>query len=587
LTMLVTDLDLLTRWLAAGRVSPQTAARIVATAIRQAEADVQRIEQGGATLRRLRELSRPRPAGQALPPADAAVVQRAEQLETRFIPNGDPLHDSTLVRAHLAEEVSSGASSDATRVSEQFEGALNTQKTNIAVEVQRAEAARLKLAAARPAAAVRVPRKASEAAGGYEIPLEPAPGSAWAQAEQALRDGDYAGAKKLYRTAYFDNHELTERLFEALDQRAGEAWAASKVPRIPLGPKQPTSAEFAPGQVERILSDNSHFNTERLRTDPEVMSRVFEYADSDGAYILKEIKTQKWPDMTDQDQKDAVEALYRAADNEIVASRLMDALGIPCARVGAHAVKNAKGEVESIRLVMRKIDGRELGELSAGQLLQYADDLSAQRAFGIIIRDYDRKLPNAMLGKDGRVYYIDAGVAEFRNQNLLQDPNWVKRPYVEEGFFGQDHYYIRSEQHMRELAGKTERQSVAEYKSWVQTHLVERSLTANGAQPMVRRIESMLDPAPDKQAKLLNLLTSAFRESRGISKTAEEIREMAEQSIKTMRIRQQRLPEVLKHLNERNGIRLPAETNPSQLLRFPTPPEPIARASRVAWRVAA
>jgi hypothetical protein len=587
LTMMVTDLDLLTRWLEAGRVSPQTAARIIATAIRQAEADVQRIEQGGVTLKRLRELSRPRPAGQALPPENTAVVQRAEQLGANFVPNGDPLHDSALVRAHLAEDVSAGASSDAARVSEQFEGALNTQKTSIAAEVQRAEAARLKLAAARPSAAAVAPRMAPKEQGIYEIPNEPAPGSAWAQAEQALHDGDYGRAKDLYATAYFDNHEISEKFWEVLNARVGGAWEVAQARRVPLGPKQNTSAEFTPGQVQRVLVDNWGLKTPLKRSDLPMMSKVYNANDAEGAYILKEVTLQKLPTYPTAKQKaDALDALYRAADNEIVGARLMDELGIPAARAGVHVVKNpTTGAVESIRMVMRKIEGQELGELSAGQLLQYADELSAQRAFSLIIRDYDRKLGNYMLGKDGRIYYIDAGQAKLLEEAMVKNPNWEDRPFWEEGFGGLDHYYARSFNEMNLTVHRTDTAGEAEFLSWAKANLVERSLTANGAQTMVSKIERLL--APENEAALLDLLTSAYRESRGIDSTAEEIWKMAKETIQTMRLRQQRLPEVLRHLNERNGVRLPDKANTSQLLRFPTPPEPIARASRVGWRVAA
>ncbi len=584
LTMMVTDLDLLTKWLEAGRVSPQMAARIIATAIRQAEADVQRMEQGGATLKRLRELSRSRPAGQAILPADAAAVQKAEQLGATFIPNGDPLHDSALVRAHLAEEVSSGASSDAARVSQQFENDLITKKTSISVEVQRAEAARLKLAAvSRPSATV-VPRMAPKNQGTYEIPNEPAPGSAWAQAEQALRDGDYVRAKELYATAYFDNHEISEKFWEVLDARVGVAWKLAQASRAPRGPKQQTSAEFAPGQVHREAVDHWDLKTPLPRSDQAVMSNVFNSADN--AFILKELTLRTLPNPTAKQKADALEALYRAADNEIVGARLMDALGIPAARAGVHVVKSATtGEVESIRLVIRKIDGQELGELTAGQLLQYADELSAQRAFSIIIRDYDRKLGNYMLGKDGRIYYIDAGQAKLLEEEMLKNPNWDERHLYEEGFWGLDHYYARSYTKMKLTAHRNDTAGEAEFLSWAKANLVERSLTANGAQAMVRKIERLL--APENEAALLDLLTNAYRESRGIDATAEEILKMAKDTIQTMRLRQQRLPEVLNHLNERNGIRLPDRTNTSQLLRFPAPAEPTARVPRVEWRVAA
>jgi hypothetical protein len=583
LSMMVTDLDLLTKWLEAGRVPTQTALRVMAAAIRQGQTDVQRMEQGGATLKRLRELSRPRPAGQALPPADAAAVQKAEQLGSTIIPNGDPLHDSAMVRAHLAEDISSGASSDAARVSQQFENDINTKKTSILVEVKRAEAARQKLAAARPAAVVGGPRKVPIEQGGYEIPPEPTPGSAWAQAEQALRDGDHVRAKDLYRKAY-DNYEIPEKFHKALDRRLVEALALAKATRAPLGPKQPTSAEFDPGQVQRELVDRWEFKTPLPRSDKEVMSKVYNSADN--AFILKEITLQTVPNPTPKQKAAALDALYRAADNEIVGARLMDALGIPAARAGAHIVKNVTtGEVESIRLLMRKIDGKELVELSAGKLLQYADELSAQRAFSLIIRDYDRKLGNYMLGKDGRIYYIDAGQAKLFEDEMLENPNWAERLYWEEGYAGLDHYYVRSDEKMKLLIHRNDKAGEAEYLNWAKTNLVERSLTANGAQAMVSRIERLL--APENEAALLDLLTSAYRESRGVSITDKDIRELAEKTIKTMRLRQQRLQEVLRHLNERNGLPLPKETNPLQLLQFPTSPEPIARALRGEWRVAA
>jgi len=287
LSLMATDLDLLTRWLEAGRVRTEVAVRVMATAIRQGQTSIQRLEQGGAALKRLRDLSRARSAGQALLPEDAAFVRQAEPLGTAFIPNGDSLHDSALVRAQLAEDVSAGKASDAGRVSEKFEGDLVTRKTSLADDVRRAEAGRLKLAAARPATAAPGPRMSSDEAGPYEFPLTPAPGSAWARAEQALRDGEHGKAKLLYREAY-DNYEMPERLFNAFGRRAAEAAEAATKPRIPLGPKQPTSAEFAPGQLQKVLEDDWLLKKPLTRSDKPVIGDVFESAD--GAFILKEIR---------------------------------------------------------------------------------------------------------------------------------------------------------------------------------------------------------------------------------------------------------------------------------------------------------
>jgi hypothetical protein len=585
LSMMVTDLDLLTKWLEAGRVSTQMATRIMATAIRQAQTDVQRMEQGGTTLKRLRELSRPRPAGQAIPSADTAVVQRAERLETAFVPNGDPLHDSNLVRAHLAEDISSGASSDAARVSQQFENDLNTKKTSISVEVQRAEAARLKLAAARPAAVVGGPRRVPKNQGGYEIPLSPKPGSAWAEAEKALQNGEYDRAKLLYHKAYYDNHELTESLFYALDTRVAEAKDAV---RFAISAKQPTSAEFATGQAEDILRNKWHLKTPLKRSDRAATSEVFGYSDENGSYILKEVKIGGWID--DEGKEEAIQKLYSVIDNNIVTARLMDALGIPCARVTAVVTKDKNGEIATARFLMRKINGKNMDELSPGDLYKYATDLSEQRPFALMIGDYDRKPPNSMRGDDGYVYYIDPDQAYLRDQRLLDNSSYDMRPKYEEGYWGQDHWYVRSKQIMEALAGKKDKESEAEVIKMMRYHIAERCLTANRAQPMVQKIKSMLDSAPENEAGILNILTSAYRESRATNYatyTDAEIRKFAEDALKTMRFRQQRFPEVLKHLNERNGLPLPDETNPLKLLRLPTPLEPIARAPREEWRVAA
>jgi hypothetical protein len=93
--------------------------------------------------------------------------------------------------------------------------------------------------------------------------------------------------------------------------------------------------------------------------------------------------------------------------------------------------------------------------------------------------------------------------------------------------------------------------------------------------------------APENEPELLELLIGAYRESRGADFSDAAIRTLAKETLETMRIRRQRLREVLRHLNERNGVRLPDEASLLQLLRFPTPPEPIAGAPRSAWRLAA
>ncbi len=515
-------------------------------AIRQGERAIAKIDENVAIVARLRELKAKKASGATFSPQDTAYLKQYEALDADLVPNGDALHDAELPRQQLARDAGTGADRGAEKACKEFEKDVAKEKGRLASEAERAKDARARIAAAPEPAEPPVPttgreRLAGRSApsdwadfGGYRIPDGPEPGSKWARAEQAMRDGDYAGARELYRQAHAEG-TITDALFEGLEQRVDEA-ALSR--RRPLGEKQDTSAEIPPDVAEDILKrrwdskDPKDLRVPIERSDPQAIGQVWRYSDETGSYILKEVP------LTQPGNVDMIESA-------IVSSRLMDELGIPSARVAFRQVK--VGDQEMVRFIIRRIDGEDLTKLSSGELFHYRQELSEQRAFSLLIRDYDRKTANAFLGKDGRVYYIDADLASMYEGQPI-------RPGKLEGRWGQDHWYLRSNETVRQLAGDTDPEMVKRFTNGLKTNMVERSLTANDAQGMVKRIQTLMDPA--NQPRLEAILTRAYREARGPAAQEGVIKTLVSRTIETMRARTTKIPEVLKLLNERNGTPL-------------------------------
>ncbi len=566
LVMMIGDLNLLTRWLAAGKISKEAAILVLDAAIRQGEEALERIEQNAAIIKRLRELKAKITSGTTFSPEDTAYLAKYKSLDPDFVPNGDGVHDSELPRRQLAQDANTGADRGASKACRELENDVAKEKGRLNSQAGRAKEARDRLAAA-PEPADPVPPASARARlagkdapkdwgenGGYRIPDGPAPGSKWAQAEEAMRNGDYDGARELYRQAHAGG-EITDELFTAFEQRAGEAL---EVRRLPLGEKQNTSAEFPPNQVDKILVKNWGPKDGKIpivRTDPEAIGQVYSYSDETGSYIVKEVALKN-------------PANVDIVESAIVASRLMDELGIPNSRVAFRII--GEGDERTVRFLIRRIDGEDMNNLTSGELFQYRKDLSEQRAFSLLIRDYDRKPSNFFRGRDGRVYYIDPDMGH------MYEPNAIV-PGKLEGRGGQDHWYWRSNETIKSLTGDGDPEMVKRLTNGIKTNMVERSLTANDAQAMVKHINTLMDPA--NQAKLEDLLTRAYREARGPEAHVLAIKELVTRTIKTMRDRARRIPDVLKLLNERNGIPLPTGSG-----GFPPPsPRSISSPSPYPW----
>lgn len=571
LVMMVTDLDLLTRWLEAGNIPRALALRVMDTAIRQGEQAIEQMDLSAASLSRLRDIRARKAAGGTISADDARFLAMHQSVPSDFIPSGDCVNDAKLAASRLADEARAGADASAAGVCRKFEDDIARGRSKLAEQSRKAKAARESLAQAKsptlPPTGGGTVQMAPRQWGTYRIPPAPMAGSTWAQAEKAMRDRQFQKARQLYQRA-FDEGELTEELFRAFEQRALEALRARK---LPLRSPQPTFAEFTPGQVDDILLKRWNQRTPLKRADATPFSDVFEYSDASGSYILKELKLGDKVGSSEED-------LCRFIDSALVSSRLMDALGIPNARIAATIVRDPRGDATAARFLIRKIDGHTLAELSSGELFLYGKELSEQRAFALLIGDHDRKLANAMLGEDGLLRYIDPDLARLRATDGAD-------PFFMEGLGGLDHWYVRSADDMHKYAAQTSRETTLFYERSTRAHLAERALTINDAQPMVDRITRLLDPA--NEANLKDLLARAYREARGHQLTDKSLEMLVEQTIATLRARGRRLPEVLHHLNQRNGIAPPTPSGMLPLQLFPQSQSAVASVRVVGQVLAA
>jgi len=102
---------------------------------------------------------------------------------------------------------------------------------------------------------------------------------------------------------------------------------------------------------------------------------------------------------------------------------------------------NAKGNVEKAVYLMRKIKGRPLKSLSAGEVFLYKQQMSRHRALAVLIGDYDRHIGNYFVTNEGHLVPLDAGLADVVGE--LDFGKGPADPVLMEGVYGRDHYYSR------------------------------------------------------------------------------------------------------------------------------------------------
>jgi hypothetical protein len=247
---------------------------------------------------------------------------------------------------------------------------------------------------------------------------------------------------------------------------------------------------------------------------------------------------------------------------------------------------DAQGQAVEAYYVMRKVEGQVLADMSAGEIYLYREELARHRALATLMGDFDRKLDNYIITKDGHFVPIDAGMADVTSARLIRE---CKKegieyrpdlPFTIDGFYGRDHWYAKG------VAQTPGAELLTREKTLYRKLLVaEESMTFQGAEATVIEIEKYFVNGA-KAAEAEKLISDAYKKmhlDRKTKKLAElkginpadpaawaaleqevlnnagfqgEIRDAAAKVKRNFEVRAPHIRDSMKGLNKRNAIPL-------------------------------
>jgi hypothetical protein len=186
-------------------------------------------------------------------------------------------------------------------------------------------------------------------------------------------------------------------------------------------------------------------------------------------------------------------------------------MGFDVPAMEVRIIYNAKGEAIEAYYVMRKVEGKVLADMTPGEIYLYREELARHRALATLMGDFDRKLDNYIITKEGHFVPIDAGMGDASGERLVRWCTEEKRTYAPDllftidGRYGRDHWYAQA---VAKTAGKellTERMTL--FRKFL---LSEESMTFQGAEAIVIEIEKYFVNGT-KAAEAEKLIGDAYR----------------------------------------------------------------------------
>jgi len=605
LMMFVRDPETLVKLLGARNIPPDACAGLIIDRyLPGTEVHIKRlvqIEKNGAELERLFERVK---AGQRLMPQDQIFLDKYFRSDWRMlIPNGQASHDAEIALGAAAEGARNNVDNGAGKaVAEKMKGARQAEMEETTQAAQQGHLLAKRLQGksppvrgpppppdppqrASPGTALITKRGAmsatdSRATKGYPLPPAPARGSASAKAEALLHLGKYKEAQDAFEDVIQkilsgDLKEADELPLEFLHLKRCLAYELQGTKKLqPNGLSKAISKKLNSAEVEEVLS-----NPDWWQGNPKqgVMGNVYMVQGKD--YMVKTVA------------KDVITDV----ENNIVHADLAAELELDTPAIEARLVFNDDGSVQKAFYVMRKVEGKQLAELSAAEIFLFKEELSRHRALAILINDYDRKIDNYIVTADGRLFAIDAGVADVTGARALSFRGLDDQMFLE-GAWGQDHWLSRSykDEICSDLgpnAPKIELWSPNE--TFHRKNIVaEEALTFNAAKKTIDDIQKLVNDEP----RLRKLLDGSFRKIHGtereiqvktqklmedmrvakspitaeearkrvVARIEEKIQDKVKGTIDAIKARASHLDDVMRHLNKRNAI-----TPPMARLSFP------------------
>ncbi|MBL8900229.1 MAG: hypothetical protein JNM84_21540 [Planctomycetes bacterium] len=477
----------------------------------------------------------------SMSPQDFELIQRVMGLDWRKrIPRG--LADEDLEIAILAglEDLAKGQDRGAMRAAERM--SKEGRKLVEEAEQRLKEAQQLAdLLGSAPYPPTKAPRVYLD-----DIPGWVAPRGNYKRAEEALHANDFARAKELYTQHMTDMLDDTMREFDevrlALVERkiklCDELLADATKIALPTN-AHPTSLPIDENAVDEILSRG-------FRPIKQESNRVISKS-VDGEFYLKEM---------DCSTPDNLANALEEAEGELGAYELGRALGLDVPATTVRVQRGPNGEIVNVQLLSKAIgDGTKLSAKGNAEIFKYHEQLSRLRALSTWLGDFDRHLGNYIpLGNGTRVFSMDhgyAGLRKHRAQAFMD--HYGRTPDAGyEGYFGRDHFLERGFESAREAFNL---RSAAGMDDAAKAILHEQALTYNAAEPIVSEIKRLI--SNQGEPELREILERVFSRIYGGDPKHEVLQGMVGEALHHLRTRGARVEDLMKGLNDRNGIPLP------------------------------
>ena len=374
-----------------------------------------------------------------------------------------------------------------------------------------------------------VEARAAPELGNYIINPPLRENSETAQAMQSLNNGQYAVAERKFieiqelirQGVLTEADEMTMERLHQFRMVANELQGVTRTTVAP-GSRSPINDAIPEAIVDEVLGNPG--SLKQIKDSSGAMSEVFNVEGHPELFVKRVRRNFERMD-TKTNQMQAVEIdVLQDVENNLVHEQLARAIGFDVPAMEVRIIYDADGHALEAYYVMRKVQGRTLLDLKAGEIYLYRDELARHRALSVLIGDYDRKLDNYLITDDGRFVPIDAGVADVTGERLVHECEKNKiayhpdLPFTIDGCWGRDHWYAKS---IAEAPGE-------EILTFKKTNFrkfltAEESMTFQGAEPGVKAIEDLFVNGKSA-AQAEELLTSAYSKiyvPKGIKRLAE------------------------------------------------------------------
>lgn len=409
-----------------------------------------------------------------------------------------------------------------------------------------------------------------------------------AAAVQAMDNGQYVLAEKrlieiqdaIRDGVLTEAEEMTIERLHILRMVANDLQRVSR--KVPTAPSSINTAIPAT-TVDEILRNPGSL---KPKQSSGIMSKVFDVEGHPDLFV-KHIRHQfEYFDHTANKMVPAQLNILEDIENNLVHEQLARAMGFDVPAMEVRVIYDAEGHAVEAYYVMRKVEGRNLADMTAGEIYLYRHELARHRALSVLIGDYDRKLDNYIISREGHFIPIDAGQGDVTGDRIAKQFGDANKPYAPDVTFtidgrgGRDHWYNRV------LINAPGPEILTYEKTLFRKFLIgEEAMTFQAAEPVVIAIENYFVKGT-KAAEAEKLVAEAYKKmyvEKAIRRQAElkganladpavraaieqeilnnpaiqgQVRDATAKVINHLKARAPRIRDSMKGLNKRNGLPL-------------------------------